>query len=89
MLVVPFRLSGRVLGVALNYTLGEMYTITQEDVELASGVASSVALAVEMRGFMERHARDWRKVRVYNASRPACSGRTTSRKYWKLFVTRP
>jgi signal transduction histidine kinase len=47
MLVVPFRLSGRVLGVALNYTLGEMYTITQEDVELASGVASSVALAVE------------------------------------------
>lgn len=47
MLVVPIRLSGRVLGVALNYTLGEMYSITQEDVELASGMASSVALAVE------------------------------------------
>ncbi len=47
MLVVPIRLSGRVLGMALNYTLGEMYSITQEDVELASGVANSVALAVE------------------------------------------
>ena len=47
MLVVPIRLSGRVLGMALNYTLGEMYTITQEDVELASGVANSVALAVD------------------------------------------
>jgi signal transduction histidine kinase len=47
MLVVPIRMSGRVLGVALNYTLGEMYAITQEDVELASGVANSVALAVE------------------------------------------
>ena len=47
MLVVPIRLSGRVLGMALNYTLGEMYPITQEDVELASGVANSVALAVE------------------------------------------
>ena len=47
MLVVPIRLSGRVLGMALNYTLGEMYAITQEDVELASGIANSVALAVE------------------------------------------
>jgi signal transduction histidine kinase len=47
MLVVPIRLSGRVLGMALNYTLGEWYAITQEDVELASGVANSVALAVE------------------------------------------
>jgi len=47
MLVVPIRLSGQVLGMALNYTLGEMYAITQEDVELASGVANSVALAVE------------------------------------------
>ena len=47
MLVVPMRLSGRVVGMALNYTVGEMYAITQEDVELASGVANSVALAVE------------------------------------------
>ncbi len=47
MLVVPICLSGRVLGMALNYTLGEMYTITQEDVELARGIANSVALAVE------------------------------------------
>ncbi len=47
MLVVPIRLSGRVLGMALNYTLGEKYVITQEEVELASGVANSVALAVE------------------------------------------
>jgi signal transduction histidine kinase len=47
MLVVPIRLSERVLGIALNYTLGEMHAITQEDVELASGVANSVALAVE------------------------------------------
>ena len=47
MLVVPIRLSGRVLGMALNYTLGEKYAITQEEVELASGVANSVALAVE------------------------------------------
>lgn len=47
MLVVPIRLSGRILGMALNYTLGELYSITQEDVELASGVANSVALAVE------------------------------------------
>ncbi len=47
MLVVPICLSGRVLGMALNYTLGEMYTITREDVELASGIANSVALAVE------------------------------------------
>ncbi len=47
MLVVPIRLSGRVLGMALNYTLGEKYAITQEDVELASGIANSVALAVE------------------------------------------
>jgi signal transduction histidine kinase len=47
MLVVPIHLSGRILGMALNYTLGEMYSITQEDVELASGVANSVALAVE------------------------------------------
>jgi signal transduction histidine kinase len=47
MLVVPIRLSGRVLGMALNYTLGEEYAITQEDLGLASGVASSVALAVE------------------------------------------
>jgi GAF domain-containing protein len=47
MLVVPIRLSDRVMGMALNYTLGEMYAITQEDVELASGIASSVALAVE------------------------------------------
>jgi len=47
MLVVPIRLSGRVLGMALNYTLGEMYSITQENIELASGIANSVALAVE------------------------------------------
>jgi signal transduction histidine kinase len=47
MLVVPIRLSGRVLGMALNYTLGEMYAITQENIELASGIANSVALAVE------------------------------------------
>jgi signal transduction histidine kinase len=46
-LVVPIRLSGRVLGMALTYTLGEIYSITQEDVELASGVANSVALAIE------------------------------------------
>lgn len=47
MLVIPIRLSGRVLGMALNYTIGEIYPITQEGVELASGVANSVALAVE------------------------------------------
>ena len=47
MLVIPIRLSGRVLGMALNYTIGEVYSITQEGVELASGVANSVALAVE------------------------------------------
>ena len=47
MLVVPIRLSERVLGMALNYAVGEMYPITQEEVELASGVANSVALAVE------------------------------------------
>ena len=47
MLVVPICLSGRVLGMALNYTLGETYSITREDIELASGVANSVALAVE------------------------------------------
>jgi signal transduction histidine kinase len=47
MLVVPIRLSGRVLGVALNYTLGEGHAFTKEEVELASGVANSVALAVE------------------------------------------
>jgi signal transduction histidine kinase len=47
MLVVPIRLSERVLGLALNYAVGEMYPITQEEVELASGVANSVALAVE------------------------------------------
>ena len=35
------------MGMALNYTLGEMYAITQENVELASGIANSVALAVE------------------------------------------
>ena len=46
-LVVPIRLSDRVLGMALTYTLGEIYSITQEDVDLASGVANSVALAVE------------------------------------------
>ena len=47
MLVIPIRLSGRVLGIALNYTLGETNSITQEDVDLANGVANSVALAVE------------------------------------------
>jgi len=47
MLVVPIRLSGRILGVALNYTLGEKYALTQDEVDLASGVAGSVALAVE------------------------------------------
>ena len=47
MLVVPIQMSDRVLGVALNYTLGESHTFTKEDVELASGVANSVALAVE------------------------------------------
>jgi signal transduction histidine kinase len=47
MLVIPIRLSGRVLGIALNYTLGETKSITKEDVDLASGVANSVALAVE------------------------------------------
>ena len=47
LLVVPIRLSGRVLGMALNYTIGETYPITPEDIELASGVANSVALAVE------------------------------------------
>jgi signal transduction histidine kinase len=47
LLVVPICLSARILGMALNYTLGEVYAITQEDVELASGVANSVALAVE------------------------------------------
>ena len=46
-LLVPIRLGGQVLGMALNYTLGEMYAITQENVELASGIANSVALAVE------------------------------------------
>jgi signal transduction histidine kinase len=47
MLVVPIQMSDRVLGVALNYTLGEGHVFTQEGVELASGVANSVALAVE------------------------------------------
>jgi signal transduction histidine kinase len=47
MLVIPIRLSGRVLGMALNYTLDKTYALTQEDVDLAGGVANSVALAVE------------------------------------------
>jgi len=47
MLVVPITLSGRILGLALNYTLGEQYAITREEIDLASGVANSVALAVE------------------------------------------
>jgi signal transduction histidine kinase/ligand-binding sensor protein len=47
MLIVPIQMSDRVLGVALNYTLGKSHTFTREGVELASGVANSVALAVE------------------------------------------
>ena len=47
MLVVPILLGKRVLGVALNYTIGEGYTITREEIELAGGIAKSVALAVE------------------------------------------
>jgi signal transduction histidine kinase len=47
LLVVPILLGSRVLGIALNYTIGGSYIITREDVELASGIANSVALAVE------------------------------------------
>jgi signal transduction histidine kinase len=47
MLVVPIRLGNRVLGIALIYTIGDSYKIIGEGVELASGVANSVALAVE------------------------------------------
>ena len=47
MLVVPILLGKRVLGVALNYTMGEGYKITREEVDLAGGIAKSVALAVE------------------------------------------
>jgi signal transduction histidine kinase len=47
LLVVPIRMGSRVLGMALNYTIGEGYAITPEGVELARGVANSVALAVE------------------------------------------
>ncbi len=47
MLVVPILLGKRVLGVALNYTMGEGYKSTREEVDLAGGIAKSVALAVE------------------------------------------
>jgi signal transduction histidine kinase len=47
MLVVPIRLSERVLGVALNYTMEDRFDLTQDEIELAGGVANSVALAVE------------------------------------------
>jgi signal transduction histidine kinase len=47
MLVVPIRLSERILGMALNYTLGKRSSITRDEIDLANGVAGSVALAVE------------------------------------------
>ncbi len=47
MVVVPILLSERILGMALNYTLDRKYDLSQDEVELASGVANSVALAVE------------------------------------------
>jgi signal transduction histidine kinase len=40
MLVVPIRLSERVLGVALNYTMEDRFDIAQDEIELAGGVAS-------------------------------------------------
>ncbi len=47
MLVVPILLGKRILGVALIYSIGDIFEITREEIDLAGGIAKSVALAVE------------------------------------------
>jgi len=46
-LVVPIKASDQVLGLALVATIEKDYAPSQEDVALADGIASAVALAVE------------------------------------------
>ncbi|MGB8212551.1 MAG: PocR ligand-binding domain-containing protein [Anaerolineales bacterium] len=46
-LVVPVKVGHQALGVAIIYSLEEAHFFTRKEIDLASGIANSVALAVE------------------------------------------
>ncbi|MGY4707275.1 PAS domain S-box protein [Candidatus Bipolaricaulota sp. J31] len=46
-LAVPFVVKGRVVAVAMLATFDEPYAFTEEQIELAQGIAGTVALAIE------------------------------------------
>lgn len=46
-LAVPIRVGDQVLGVAIIYSLKEPHSFTEEEVDLANGIANSVALTIE------------------------------------------
>ena len=47
LLAVPIRVGNQVLGVAFIHSLEEPHSFTREDIDLAGGIANSVALAIE------------------------------------------
>ncbi len=67
-LAVPFVVKERVLGVAMVSTFDEPYAFSQEQIELAWGIANAVALAIENARLyqteQDRHAEAERRRRV-------------------------